>query len=150
MKEEKIKARLPKTVYVMHHLSKKHVNDWYKNKASISHDGEPVGVELKQCGMSLDWYLKDADLLFKSGADAVELRFKDIPSGGIQGYLIAAYSKIPDTATNTRFGPQRNITYTTQQCTAGLEIEVDAKLVEAYRRKVAHELDFKKRDTTFH
>ena len=82
MTEEKIKAKLPTTVNITHDLN--------KNTVSIAHDGEPIGTELPECGMSLDWYLKDADLLFRSGAKTIELRFKDIPSAGIQGYLIAA------------------------------------------------------------
>ena len=131
MTQEKIKVKLPKTVTVLYELD--------KNKVHIIHDGKPVDVELKQCERSLDWYLKDADLLFKSGAKDVWLHFPDVPSGGMQGFLIASYRKIPDIASNARFGPQRRITYTPQQCDAGLEIEVDASLVEAYRQRVAEE-----------
>lgn len=139
---EKIKAKLPTTVNVIHDLN--------KNTVSIAHDGEPVETKLPECGMSLDWYLEDADLLFKSGADDVSLYLKDSPSEGVESLLTVIYSKLSDTAANTRVGPQRRITYVTQQCYAGREIKVDAKLVEAYRQKVAQREDFEKRNTSFH
>ncbi len=142
MTQEKIKARLPKTIDLMYDLN--------KNTVRILHDGMPIEKKLPEYGKSLDWYLEGADLLFRSEAADVELRFQDIPSGGMQGFLIARYTKIKDAAANTKSGPQRHIKYVTDQCYAGMEIEVDAKLVEAYRKRVAHKLDFKKRDTSFH
>ena len=135
MTQEKIKAQLPAFITVLCDLN--------KNTTQILHDGYPIDTELKQCGVSLDWYLKDADLLFKTGADVVKLHFVNINSKEqpiYPGYFVAEYKKTEDIASNKRIANfTRNTMYFTRQFNKDLEIEVDANLVETYRKRIAEE-----------
>lgn len=141
MTQREIRAKLPHTVHVLYDLN--------KNTVSIEHDGGPVNEVIPGCKKTLEWCVKGADLLFKSGADNVELHFRDIPTNRInQRYLVAAYRKTDDFATNSQGFSKRDITYACSSYDSGelcdslgearfKDIAVDAKLVKACMQRVA-------------
>lgn len=136
MTKEKIKAILPHTIHILYDLN--------KNTVSIEHDGGPVNEVIPGCKKTLEWCVKDADLLFKSGADSITIDCKDIPSGGlIPPSLTAEYQKITDCAHNMNGHPQRHTTYVivhiTQPGGERQEFSIDAKQIYACAQRFAEQ-----------
>lgn len=118
MTEGKIKAVIPMYVGVDKDLKSDKTRISHEGTPVIEKDGDLIRNDFKDCGSSLEWYMKGADSLFASEADRIELKV---------GCVSFAYDKIR----KVEISNQKHFDYILDenQCQNRL-VEVDAGLIE--------------------